>query len=42
MRNELTYLAKCKRDNNRFNTLMNEVDESMNENISALTLSLLM
>jgi NAD-dependent dihydropyrimidine dehydrogenase PreA subunit len=36
MRNELTYLAKCKRDNNRFNTLMNEVDESMNENISAL------
>jgi hypothetical protein len=36
MRNELTYLAKCKRNNNGCNPSMNEVDESMNDNISAL------
>jgi hypothetical protein len=36
MRNELTYLAKCKCDNNGSNTSMNDMEEPMNEKISAL------
>jgi hypothetical protein len=36
MRFELTYLAKCKRENNGFNPLMNEMEELMNEKFSAL------
>jgi hypothetical protein len=36
MRNELTYLAKCKFDNNVSNPSMNEMEEPMNEKISAL------
>ena len=36
MRNELTYLAKCKSENKGFNPLMNEIEELMNEKIPAL------
>jgi hypothetical protein len=36
MRNELTYLAKCKFENKGFNPLMNEMEELMNEKIPAL------
>jgi len=36
MRNELTYLAKCKGENKGHNPLMNEMEELMNEKIPAL------
>jgi hypothetical protein len=36
MRNELTYLAKCKFENKGFNPLMNKIEELMNEKIPAL------
>jgi len=36
MRNELTYLAKCKDENKGHNPLMNEMEELMNEKIPAL------
>ena len=36
MRNELTYLAKCKNENKSFNPFMNEMEEMMNEKIPAL------
>jgi hypothetical protein len=36
MRNELTYLAKCKFENKGFNPLMNEMEELMNQKIPAL------
>jgi hypothetical protein len=36
MRNELTYLAKCKGENKGPNPLMNEMEELMNEKIPAL------